>query len=252
MIDETLAHNDSHIHRLDPCARVVLAVILSFSAALSENFIILALYFLLSVVLVFMASIDFVNVMKRVKPLFWFIVMIWIILPLTFEGEVFSKIGPFVFTKPGIALCAKISIKSVTILLIFTSLLATMTVASLGNGLHRLYLPDKTVFLLLMTYRYIFVIECEYNRLLRAASLRGFNSGTNLHSYKTYAYLAGMLFVRASCRAKRVHQAMVCRGFNGRFHTLDTFADSHIINFIFMAGVSAITSLLVVTELFWI
>ncbi|MCP3952682.1 MAG: cobalt ECF transporter T component CbiQ, partial [Desulfobacterales bacterium] len=47
--------------------------------------------------------------------------------------------------------------------------------------------------------------------------------GTNLHTYRTYAYLAGMLFVRASMRAQRVYQAMLCRGFHGRYISLQAF-----------------------------
>jgi cobalt/nickel transport system permease protein len=75
----------------------------------------------------------------------------------------------------------------------------------------------------LMTYRYIFVLEQESQRLIRAAKIRGFTPGTSLHAYKTYAYLVGMLFVKASERAERVYRAMKCRGFNGRFHCLHAF-----------------------------
>jgi len=50
-----------------------------------------------------------------------------------------------------------------------------------------------------------------------------------------------MLFVRASTRAQRVHHAMLCRGFRGRFYTLARFKPS-VRNWIFsilMAGVIA-------------
>ena len=251
MIDETLARIPSPIQQVNPCARVLAAVMLSFSAALSENFILLWVYFILSLVLTAGASIGVAGAARRLKPLFWFVLMLWVVLPVTFEGEAFSRFGPLVLTQPGIELCAKITMKSITILLFFSSLVATMTIASLGNALHKLHVPDKAVFLLLMTYRYIAVIQCEYKRLLRAAHLRGFKSRTSLHSYKTYAYLAGMLFVRASCRAKRVHQAMVCRGFTGRFHTIDLF-DSNGVSRVFLGGVSLVTLVLVLGELFWV
>ena len=74
-----------------------------------------------------------------------------------------------------------------------------------------------------MTYRYIFVIEEEYLRLMRAAKIRGFRPGTNANTYRTYSYVIGMLFVRAAARAERVHQAMRCRGFNGKFYSLQEF-----------------------------
>ena len=148
-------------------------------------------------------------------------------------------------------LCVKITIKSISILFLFMALIATMTVASLGNGLHRIHVPDKMVFLVLMTYRYISVIEQEYKRLLRAAKFRGFNPGTNLHSYKTFAYLAGMLFVRASLRAQRVHQAMLCRGFNQKFHTLDDYPPNRL-NLLFLMGICGASVSLVILEIIWV
>jgi cobalt/nickel transport system permease protein len=83
--------------------------------------------------------------------------------------------------------------------------------------------PDKLVYMMLITYRYLFLLEQEYQRLIRAMKIRNFRPGTNLHTYRTYAYLVGMLFVRASERARRVHWAMVCRGFSGRFTSLRNF-----------------------------
>ena len=103
------------------------------------------------------------------------------------------------------------------------ALLATMPVATLGHALRNLGLPTKLVYLLMITYRYLFVFEQAYQRLIRAARVRGFTPGTNLHSYRTYAYLAGMLLVRAWSRAERVSNAMKCRGFSGKFYALNQF-----------------------------
>jgi cobalt/nickel transport system permease protein len=114
----------------------------------------------------------------------------------------------------------KITLKSITILSMLIALVATTPLSALGSALHRLRMPGKLVYLLVMTYRYIFVIENEYQRLMRAARIRGFQPGTNIHSYKTLAHLTGMIFIRASTRAESVYRAMLCRGFKGQFHTL--------------------------------
>jgi cobalt/nickel transport system permease protein len=100
--------------------------------------------------------------------------------------------------------------------------------ATLGHALNRLHVPDRIVHLFLLTYRYIFVLEGEYRRLRRAARIRGFQPQNNMHTYKTFAYLVGMLLVRAVARADRVHQAMLCRGFAGKFHSLQEFSFSKI------------------------
>jgi len=118
---------------------------------------------------------------------------------------------------------AQITLKSNAILLAFIALIATMPFATLGHALHDLRVPQKIVHLLLMTYRYIFVIEEEYLRLMRAAKIRGFRPGTNVNTYRTFAYVIGMLFVRSAARAERVHQAMLCRGFKGKFYNLQEF-----------------------------
>ncbi|MCK5163458.1 MAG: cobalt ECF transporter T component CbiQ [Desulfobacula sp.] len=248
MIEEKFASGQSFIHQLDPKIRIIASIVLSFAVALCDNLYIAGCYFIISLILIMMAKLKWIDVVNRLKPVFWFLLMIWIILPLTFDGEVIYQYSWLRITGPGVILCCKITIKSITILLLFTALIATMTIASLGNGLHRIYVPDKMVFLLLMSYRYIAVIEEEYKRLLRAAKFRGFKPGTNLHSYKTFAYLAGMLFVRASLRAQRVYQAMLCRGFNQKFHTLDVYPSNRL-NLTFLIGIFAASLSLVIFEI---
>ncbi|SDT84842.1 cobalt ECF transporter T component CbiQ [Desulfobacula phenolica] len=251
MIEEKFAAGRSFIHRLDPKIRIIASIVLSVATALCDNLNLAMIYFGISMILIAMARLNPVDVLKRLKPLFWFLLMIWIILPLTFDGEPLYQYYGLKITQPGVLLCCKITIKSITILLFFTALIATMTIASLGNGLHRIHVPDKMVFLILMSYRYISVIEAEYRRLLRAAKFRGFQPGTNLHSYKTFAYLAGMLFVRASVRAQRVYQAMLCRGFNQKFHTLDVYPSNRL-NSSFLIIVSAASLSLVIIEIIWV
>jgi cobalt/nickel transport system permease protein len=130
--------------------------------------------------------------------------------------------------------------------LAFIALVATQPIATVGQALGSLKVPNKLVQLLLLTYRYVFVIELEYRRLSRAATMRGFLPGTNLHTYKTYAYMVGILFVRAGLRAQRVHQAMRCRGFDGRFHTLHQFhyaRKEHLWSLFFVSAILTIGGL---------
>lgn len=242
MIQENYDSTGSVINRLKPETKLIAASVLSIGASISQSFLILGCYGAVGVVLFCLSGLTMKQAVHRVKPVFLFLVMIWIILPLTFNQGPFYTIGILKFSTPGLRLCSLISVKSITILFLFTILVATMPIASIGTGLHRLKLPDKLVFLFLMTYRYIAVIRAEYTRLIRAAKFRGFIPATSFHAYKTYAYLAGMLFVRASSRANRVYQAMICRGFTGIFHTLDMHAagrfDKRFLIIIILAGVS--------------
>ena len=228
MSDYVLPSTDSLVDKMNPKIRILSAAWLSVACALCRETQ-TALGFLgISLALLALGKIPLSLIKKRLFPLVAFLAMIWLFLPLTFGGEalgcreIFGY--PICLSREGIRVSLDVSVKSCAILLCFTALLATLPIQALGNGLQQLRVPEKFIFLLLMSFRYIHVIKEEYDRLLRAARFRGFTPGTNVHSYKTYAYLTGMLFVRASLRAGRVHQAMQCRGFNGRFHTLDTYA----------------------------
>jgi cobalt/nickel transport system permease protein len=223
VIAEPFARGDSALHRMDPRPRVVLATVFSFIVALSQGFVALGTSLAFSILLVAAAGLDPKRLVRRLLPLWGFLLLLWLVLPLTHEGEALYRLGPLPATREGIHLSARITLKSHAILLAFTAWVATMSFVTLGHTLNRLRAPEKIVHLLLLTYRYIFVLEEEYGRLLRAARVRGFRPGTNLHTYRTYAYLIGMLFLRAADRAQRVHRAMRCRGFQGRFHSLYRF-----------------------------
>ncbi|MGD9042978.1 MAG: cobalt ECF transporter T component CbiQ [Desulfobacterales bacterium] len=223
MISEPFAIGNSIIHQLDPRIRVGFTFVYAFVVALSYRFPALIAALMLSAILGLIAQISIKEVSKRLLAVNTLIFLLWLILPFTFQGEVLTRIGSFVIYRPGVTLAAQITLKSNAILLAFIALMATMPFATLGHALHRLRVPDKIVHLLLMTYRYIFVIEHEFQRLMRAAKIRGFRPGTNVNTYRTFAYVIGMLFVRSAARAERVHQAMLCRGFRGRFYSLQEY-----------------------------
>jgi len=119
---------------------------------------------------------------------------------------------------------ARISIKSNTIMTVLIGLVASTSLLTLGHAMHDLKIPKKLVHLFFFTYRYIYVIHKEYLRLVNAMKVRGFRPGTNMHTYRTFAYLVGMLLVRSSDRADRVHSAMLCRGFRGNLYSLSAFS----------------------------
>ncbi len=224
MLQEPFAIGNSFIHRLDPRIRVLSACVYSIVVALSRNFYVLTAAILISFVLLMMAQLSAREVIKRVILVNIFIFFLWLFLPLTFQGSGAFKLGPLTLYSAGITMAAQITLKSNAILLALIALVATMNSSTLGYALDRLHVPDKLVHLLLMTYRYVFLIEQEYHRLMRTARMRGFRPGTNMHTYKTYASIFGMLLVRAANRAEQVYKAMLCRGFKRNFYCLQEFS----------------------------
>jgi len=248
MLQEPFAVGNSIIYRIDPRVRIAVATVYSVIIALSRNFPALVTAVAIALVLMMAARLNTREVIKRIVVVNTFILILWLVLPLTFQGQVAFTIGPLRIYHPGIIMAAQITLKSNAIMLILLALIATMPFSTLGAALNRLQVPDKIVQLLMMTYRYVFVIEQEYQRLMRAARIRGFQPKTNLHTYKTYAYIVGMLFVRSALRADRVYKAMLCRGFKRKFYSLNEFSTGNL-EWLFITAMGA--AMLVFIYLEW-
>ncbi len=179
---------------------------------------------LLALLLTIAARLPWLRLLRRLLIINGFNAFLLLILPLTYGGAESVRFAGFDLSMTGLRLAGLITIKSNAVILIFISLLATSTVAKLGQGLQGLRLSPRLCLLLLFSYRYLGMIYEEFLRLLRAAELRCFRPSTSMHTYKTYAHLLGMVIVRSWNRAARVQQAMMLRGFDGVFRSLEAEA----------------------------
>lgn len=216
MMDERFAQGNSILHKLNPKVKVITAFTFIAVAAVSSSFVTVALALTLALSLILISKLPLIPVAKRLLAANSFTFFLWLTLPLTYGGESLTLLGFIPFSVEGLRLAALITLKTNIIVLSLISLLGTSPIASLGHALEELYVPSRLCFLLLFSYRYVFVIFQEYNKLLRAAKMRSFSPSTNIHTYRTYGYLFGMTLVRSYNRGYRVQQAMLLRGFNGQ------------------------------------
>ncbi len=224
MIEEEFSTGKSFVHGLDPRIKIIVAALFSVVVATSTNLLALIPALAVSLFLIVLTKLSTRKVFYRLLLVNGLILFLWLLLPFTFKGETLFTIGPLVGTKGGVMYASQITVKCNAILLAMIALLATIPVFTLGHAMSKLYFPEKIIHLFLFTYRYIHVIFQEYHRLINAMRIRGFIPGTNLHTYRTYAYLLGMLLVKSYDRAERVHKAMLCRGFSGKYYTLSRFS----------------------------
>lgn len=216
MMEERFAQGNSLLHRRDPKVKVIVAAFFITVVAMSNSFVGVTLALTLACTLTLLSRLEAGAVLKRLLAANTFTLFLWLTLPFTYGGNNLSELGPLLISGDGIRLAGLITLKTNTVVLALLSLLATSRVAGLGHALEGLHVPRRLCFLLLFSYRYIFVIYQEYKKLVRAAQMRCFVPATNIHTYRTYGYLFGMTLVRSWNRAIRVHQAMLLRGFNGR------------------------------------
>ncbi len=224
MIQEKFADGDSVLHRLDPRVKILVALFLSIIVACGERLAPAVAGLLVTAGLVVFARMSMRAVLARLALVNGFMLLLWVVLPFSFPGEPVFTLGPLAATREGVERALLISVKSNAIILACIALLSSMTLVTLGHALCHLRVPMKITQLLLLTVRYFRVIQHEYVRLRNAMKVRCFRPRTNWHTYRSYAYLVGMLLVMSYERANRIRAAMLCRGFKGTFWLLDHFA----------------------------
>ena len=130
-----------------------------------------------------------------------------------------------------------VSLISITLrgLLSFQALI--MLVSRLGfssfcRDLQRLDCPKVLVTQLFLLYRYIGVILEEALTMHRARESRGY--GRKSYPLKMWAQFAGQLLLRSVDRSKRIHRAMLARGFSGTIPYAPSHTHLHIKDIVFL------------------
>lgn len=208
------------VHHLDPRIKIVVTAVFSVVVAINNSLVSSFISIFLPVILIAAARLDLRAVFARVAVVNGFVIFMWLFLPFTTPGETILTLGPLSVQRQGLLLAILITIKSNSIILMALALLGTSQIFTLVHALSHLGMPDKLVHLFFFCFRYLHVIHDEYHRLTNAMKMRGFRPVTNLHTYRSYAYLVGMLLVRSFDRSKRILNAMKCRGFKGKFYIL--------------------------------
>nr|WP_321514381.1 cobalt ECF transporter T component CbiQ [uncultured Pseudodesulfovibrio sp.] len=248
-ITEHFASGESLIHRIDPRVRLLCGALVTIPLATlnSQPPAILGLAF--GSLLILAARLNLVKVLKRLAVVNTFILFLWLFLPFSLPGNAIWSFGPFNATTEGVNLALLITIKSNAIVLTLMALMGTISIQNLGPAIQQLGIHQKLCHILLFTYRYIFVIHQEYMTMRTAMQARGFKPRTNAHTYRSYAWLVGMLLVKSWDRAERVQGAMRCRGFHGRFYSLTEFSTKPT-DFIFLTVCLMFTARIIQLEFF--
>jgi cobalt/nickel transport system permease protein len=228
MAIEELTNINSLIKRLDPRVKILEVFFFSIVVAVSNSLPVLFSALVVSCCIVPGAGIPAREIFRRLVPANMMIIFLWFFLPFTIEGKHLFNIGPLAVTHEGLIYALRISIKSNAMMLMLISLIASTPIFTLGHAMLELRMPKKLVHLFFFTYRYIHVMNREYTRLINAIKIRGFRPGTNLHTYRTFAYIVGMLLIKSYDRIQRVRNAMLCRGFKGDFYSIRNFSFKRI------------------------
>lgn len=211
------------VHAADPRIKLIIAIAFSVLVAVTNTYQALAWSLFVACGLAFLAKLDLHKLFLRLMVVNGFVALLWLILPFTYPGEALFFIGPLSASYEGVLYALRITLRTNAIVIATISLLGTTSIFNLVHALRHLRVPDKLVHIFFFCYRYLAVIHLEYLRLHQAMQIRCFHPKTSLHTYKSYAYLVGMLLIKSYERSLRIYQAMLCRGFKGQYPTFHHF-----------------------------
>jgi cobalt/nickel transport system permease protein len=147
-------------------------------------------------------------------------------VPVGFFLRRLLGLGPFfLFAAAGLlwgaspTLFASFVVKSVLALVGITVLLATTPFPQLLVGLRGLRCPMVPLQVLAFAYRYLLLLMDQGMRMARAYTARAVGP-RGFRQIRPLGGLLGHFFLRTYDRSERIYQAMLARGFDGRFRSL--------------------------------
>ena len=207
---------NSPIDRLSGGTRIVITLDMIVFVTLVHRPLVLAAALLGAFVLVLVARPRWPDLRGRLLLVEGFLLVLVMMLPFSVAGQPVANIGPFTATQEGLLRALAVVIKINVCVLTVVAMLGSLDPVRFADAAEGLGLPAKLARLVQFTVRYVSVFGAESTRLLESMRARGFRPRTNLHTWRTYGTLAGMLLLRSLERARRVDEAMRCRGFTGR------------------------------------
>ncbi len=237
---------NSLIHRLDPRVKVVVTVLFILSNVLVPDgaWPAFVLAFALVLLVTRLARLPWMFAVKRSFIVLPFVLAAFTIL-FTLPGTpIFSfSIGSWTLTisDAGLLRFSSIIVRSLLSLQMAVLLTATTQFTDLIHALRHLRLPSILVAVIAFMYRYLFVLNDEVLRLLRARDARSarpaasggavagasgggrprVHGGSVWWRARVAGSMAGQLFLRSWERSDRVYNAMLARGYAGHLYTLN-------------------------------
>ncbi|MBC7253133.1 MAG: cobalt ECF transporter T component CbiQ [Actinobacteria bacterium] len=215
------SHLESPVHRLDPRAKLLAFVVLVVVCVTTPPnlYSAFAAYLGLEVVLVLLSRLPWKHVLKRLLVVLPFILVVAAFVPFFSRGGGSYNLGPVKVSAHGLMVLWNVAAKSTVSVLAVILLSSTTPFPDLLRGMERMKVPRLLTSLLSFTYRYIFVLVDEAQRMKRARDSRGW-SGKWIWQAKVIGHMIAALFLRSYERGERVYAAMLARGYGGRVRTM--------------------------------
>jgi len=191
------------------------------------------------------AALSPLLLVKRLGIALPFVLMVGLSVPfLAAAGHpIVTLPGNLVISDEGVWLFVSIMVKAALCITALSLLGVTTSSQELLSALRQLRFPALLLTVLLLTARYLLILQGEARRMMQARDARG-GSQSLLRRLKTTGTMVGSLFLRGYERAERIGQAMAARGFDGTLPVINrtrfTGRDAAV-TLLFVAAITTLT-----------
>lgn len=227
---ERLSLKNTIIHKLKPISKLAVTIIYIVMVTSCYRYSIPALlpWFIYPIVILILSELPIIQTLKRL------LIIVPVILFIGIGNIFFNNNEVVVFgikTTFGVVSFVTFAIKSILSLTVLYEFICTTGIYNLAYGLIKLKFPEIFVWILVLLYRYIFVIIEQLNTITKAYSLIAPNQkGFNI---KVWGSLLGNLFYRTLERGKDLYNSMYLRGF-GENKAINSNIKFHFFDYIFI------------------
>jgi len=210
---------DGRFHRMDARwkAVAIVAILLALNVLRASPWWLSAGAAAVLIAAVCAARVAVFHVLRRGAAALPFALVVGAFLPFTTGGEVLLRVavGPYYVdvTAEGLRTYATLAVKAYLSLTYVALLTATTPFPTLLRALRWFRAPPFFLDLLAFSYRYVFILVEETERLERAWGSRYFGRRAG-RQFVTLGPAVAALFLRSYERAERVWGAMLARGYN--------------------------------------
>ena len=216
---------NSLLYRMDARVKIVLLFFYIVGIFLLDNNWCYLMNTMLALVLVGVSRISPWVVLKAIKPLWWILLLTFIIQLFSVPGEVLMKIWIFDLTYEGLEKGFFISLRLILLIGVSSLLMFTTSPLMLTDALEALFKPLKKVgfpahelaMMMTIALRFIPTLMEETDKIMKAQKSRGsdIGEGNLIAKAKSMIPILVPLFISAFRRADELAMAMEARSYRG-------------------------------------
>ena len=210
---------DSPLHRWDPRYKFIGLMVLIFAFSFVRDLRILPAMVAVTFAIFIISKLPVSFMAARLRYPSFFLLVIIIALPFISGNTVVMSIGPLEVRQEGLYSMLLIATRFLCILTIGMVIFSTAPFLTTIKAMRALGLPVILTDMTLLTFRYLYEIGDDLQRMRTSMRLRGFRANRfSIHGFGILASLGGSILVRSYERSEWVYKAMILRGYGHAEH----------------------------------